>query len=70
MNRTFTAIVRHDATWWYGWIEEIPGVNCQETSKEDLLASLKSTLEEILALNREEAIRAAGSDYEELSIAL
>jgi hypothetical protein len=45
-------------------------VNCQEASKEELVASLKSTLEVILALNRDEAIRAAGSDYEELSIAL
>jgi len=27
MQGTFTAVVKHEAGWWIGWIEEIPGVN-------------------------------------------
>lgn len=33
----FTAIVKQDGDWWIGWIEEVPGVNCQESSRDALL---------------------------------
>jgi hypothetical protein len=26
-----------DGDWWIGWIEELPGVNCQEATYEELL---------------------------------
>ncbi len=65
MPNTYTAITKKDGDWWIGWIEEIPGVNCQEASREELLESLKTTLEEALELNRQEAIRAAAADYTE-----
>ena len=29
MNNTYTAILKRDGDWWIGWIEEIPGTNCQ-----------------------------------------
>jgi len=41
--------------WWIGWIEEIPGVNCQEASREELLETLRITLEEGLELNRQDS---------------
>ena len=50
---------------WIGWIEEIPGVNCQEASKEELLESLKITLKEALEFNRQDAIKAAAPNYSE-----
>ncbi|MCL4470435.1 MAG: type II toxin-antitoxin system HicB family antitoxin, partial [Gammaproteobacteria bacterium] len=34
MNQTYTAVIKQDADWWIGWIEEVPGVNCQESSRE------------------------------------
>ena len=37
MNTNYTAIVKEDAGWWIGWVEEVPGVNCQEQSREELL---------------------------------
>ncbi|MEP6912367.1 MAG: type II toxin-antitoxin system HicB family antitoxin [bacterium] len=70
MNTTYKAVVRKDGDWWIGWIEEIAGVNCQERSREELLKSLKVTLQEALEFNRKEAIDAAGSDYEEELIAV
>jgi predicted RNase H-like HicB family nuclease len=68
MNQTYTAIIKQDANWWIGWIEEVPGVNCQEDSREALLTSLRETLIEALEFNRNEAIDAAGKGFEELSI--
>ena len=50
-ERQFTAAIRQDGDWWIGWIgwiEEVPGVNCQEASKEELIDTLTVTLQEIL----------------------
>jgi hypothetical protein len=41
MKAEFTAIVRKDGDWWVGWIEEIPGANAQERSKDELMISLR-----------------------------
>lgn len=46
--------------WWIGWIEEVPGVNCQELTSEGLLETLRITLEEALEFNRREVREAAG----------
>lgn len=46
---SYTAIVKKSGEWWIGWIAEVPGVNCQERTKEELLASLRTTLGEIKA---------------------
>jgi len=62
-TNTYTAIIKQDGPWWIGWIEEIPGVNCQERTKEELLETLRITLQEIIELNREEALASAGNDY-------
>jgi predicted RNase H-like HicB family nuclease len=70
MKETYTAVVKQSGPWWIGWIEEIPGVNCQEQSKEALLETLKVTLQEALEFNRREAIEAAGEGFEEASIAV
>lgn len=70
MNQTYTAIVKQDGDWWIGWIEEISGVNCQEATREELLETLKITLQEALEFNRQDALTAAGANYQELSIAL
>lgn len=70
MKNTYTAIIKQDGEWWIGWIEEIPGVNCQEATREELLESLKITLLEALEFNREDAIRIAGTDYQEELVAV
>jgi predicted RNase H-like HicB family nuclease len=65
MNSSYTAIIKQRGKWWIGWIEEVPGVNAQEESKEELLASLREVLKEALAFNREEARKAAESGFSE-----
>ncbi len=60
-----TSIIKQDGDWWIGWIEEIPGVNCQESSRDELMETLKITLNEMVELNRKDAITAAGEDYQQ-----
>ena len=70
MKQTFTAVVKRDGDSWIGWIEEVPGVNCEEATREELLETLRTTLAEALEFNRQEARGAAGNGYEELEIAV
>lgn len=70
MDNIYTAIVQRRGDWWIGWIAEIPGVNCQERSRDELLESLRVTLREALELNRQDAIASAGDDYQEDRIAV
>ncbi|ODS34135.1 MAG: hypothetical protein SCARUB_00705 [Candidatus Scalindua rubra] len=48
MKNKFTAVIKQEGDWWIGWIEEVPGVNCQEAAKQELLESLRVTLKEAL----------------------
>jgi predicted RNase H-like HicB family nuclease len=70
MDAEYTAIVKQQGDWWIGWIEEVPGVNCQERSREELLESLRVTLREAIEFNRQDAIASAGSEYKEEKIAV
>jgi len=65
MQNTYTAVTKQDGKWWIGWIEEVPGVNCQEKTRKELLESLKATLKEALEFNRKDALLAAKSGYKE-----
>ena len=70
MTQAYTAVVKQDGDWWIGWIEEVPGVNCQESTRDELLNTLRVTLAEALEMNRTDARAAAGNGYEEFSIAV
>ena len=70
MSSIYTAVIKQDADWWIGWVEEVPGVNCQESSREKLIKSLRETLAEAIEVNRADALEAAGNSFEELSIAV
>lgn len=56
MTSAYTAIVKQEGEWWIGWIEEVPGVNAQEATKEALMASLKVILAEALELEKTDII--------------
>jgi predicted RNase H-like HicB family nuclease len=70
VSQTYTAVIKQAGAWWIGWIEEVPGVNCQERTREELLATLRITLAEALDLSRQEARDAAGDGFEEIPIAV
>lgn len=64
----YTASIRKSGDWWIGWIEEVPGVNCQESTREELLESLRVCLREAIDMNRAAAIERVGESYEEVTI--
>ena len=66
----YTAVVVQDGPWWVGWIEEVPGVNAQASSRDKLIENLREALIEAIQMNRDEARRAAGEVFEEVSIQL
>jgi len=70
VNNVFTAVIKQSDPWWIGWIEEVPGINCQERTRKELLETLRVTLREALELNREDARSAAGERFEEALITL
>ncbi len=70
MSKLYTAATKQDGDWWIGWIEEVPGVNCQERTHKELLESLKVTLREALEFNRQDALSAVGDDFQEEQIAI
>ena len=71
MTQNYTAVIQQDEGWWIGWLQEIPGVNCQERTKNKLLKTLRITLLEMIEYNREEAIRRTeGEAFEEVTIAV
>lgn len=51
MKNQYTAIVKKEDDWWVGWIQEVPGVNCQEKTLEELRGTLEITLREALEFN-------------------
>jgi hypothetical protein len=52
MKETYTAVIKQHGKWRIGWIEEVPGVNCQEATKEELLESFRVTLREAVEFSR------------------
>jgi predicted RNase H-like HicB family nuclease len=68
MEPRYTAVIQRDGQWWVGWVEEIPGVNSQGATREELMENLQSALREAIEMNRAEALAAAKGDYQEASI--
>jgi len=52
MSRQFTAIYKKTGKWYSGWIEEIPGVNTQGLTLDEVKKNLKEALVLILETNR------------------
>ncbi|MBI5248057.1 MAG: type II toxin-antitoxin system HicB family antitoxin [Desulfomonile tiedjei] len=46
----YHAIIEKAEEWWIGWLVDLPGVNAQERTKEELLESLKIAAEDMLDL--------------------
>ena len=53
---SYTAVIQQHGGWWIGWVEEVPGVNSQGHTREELLENLRDALEEALEMNWMEAI--------------
>jgi len=45
----YRAIIKQVDDWWIGWLIDLPGVNAQERTREELVESLKIGARDILA---------------------
>ena len=45
----YRAVIKKSDEWWIGWLIDLPGVNAQEKTREELLESLRIGAEEMLA---------------------
>lgn len=70
MAGSYTAVIQQHGEWWIGWVEEIPGINSQGISREDLLDNLRDALDEALEMNRDDALAAAAQagTFEEVEL--
>jgi predicted RNase H-like HicB family nuclease len=68
MKNEYTAVIQQDGQWWVGWLEEIPGVNSQGETRDELMENLRSALVEALEMNRSEARKSAVPGFEEIRI--
>ena len=64
----YTAVIRRDGRWWIGWVEEVSGVNSQGETREEFLSTLREALNEAIEMNREDARKAAGEQFEEVAL--
>jgi predicted RNase H-like HicB family nuclease len=68
VTASYTAVIQQSGDWWIGWVEEVPGVNSQGKTREELMENLHSALQEALEMNRADALAACEGAYEEVSI--
>jgi predicted RNase H-like HicB family nuclease len=68
IKSAYNAVIRQDGLWWIGWIEEVPGVNSQGATREELIRNLQEALAEAIEMNRDDARTAAGESFEEVAI--
>jgi len=53
----FTAVFEREGEWWIGYIEELPGVNTQGRTLEEVRENLKEAVQLIIEANRQLARR-------------
>ena len=44
----FRAVIKKTGHWWIGWLVDLPGVNAQERTREELIESLRVGAEDML----------------------
>jgi len=45
----FRAVIKKSDNWWIGWLVDLPGVNAQERTRQQVLESLRIGAQEMLA---------------------
>ncbi len=47
----YRAIIKQSGEWWIGWLVDLPGVNAQEKTREELIESLVSGAVDMLSVD-------------------
>ena len=56
MATNYNAVIQERDGLWLGWVEEVPGVNAQAPTREELMEDLRSALAEALEMNRADGL--------------
>lgn len=64
----YTGVIHHNMTWSIGWVAEVPRVNAQARTRDELLDDLRVALREALEMNRADALAEVGQNLEEVGI--
>ena len=56
MAANYSAVIQERDGLWLGWVEEVPGVNAQAPTREELMEDLRSALAEALEMNRADGL--------------
>lgn len=62
MRNEFTAIIERDEDWFIAYCPEVPGANGQGHTKAEALDSLRSAIDLILEVRREDGLRGVPAD--------
>ena len=70
MTAAHTAVIQQQGEWWIGWVQEVPGVNSQGATREELLENLRDALDEAIEMNRNDAraVAANAGSFEEVEL--
>ncbi|MBF0537702.1 MAG: type II toxin-antitoxin system HicB family antitoxin [Nitrospirae bacterium] len=47
------AVIKKSDDWWIGWLIDIPGVNAQERTRDELIESLIIGAQDMISINNE-----------------
>jgi hypothetical protein len=47
----YRAVIKKSGEWWIGWLIDLPGVNAQERTRDEVLESLRIGAVEMLAMD-------------------
>ena len=53
-KKEYTATIFKDGNWWVGWVDNVPGINCQEKTREELKNSIAHCIKTYENLNMNE----------------
>ena len=53
MSPSYTAVITQEQGWWIGWAQELPGVNSQGSTREELIDNLRDALDEAIEQDRD-----------------
>ena len=62
MAPSYTAVIQKHDEWWIGWVEQVPGVNSQGETRDELLENLRDALTEALVFPSPNASRECNTD--------
>lgn len=51
MATGYAAVIQRSGEWWIGWVEEVPGVNSQGSTREELVENPRSALSGALEMS-------------------